>query len=328
MQIRQQLGKWGIDPFILSIFGTILLAWWHPEWGAEGNPLHLKTVAAAGISVIFFMYGIKLSPEKLKLGLKNIRLHLLIHFTTFLFFPALAWLAWVIFSKGNINDLWLGIFFLTALPSTVSSSVVMVSIAGGNIPGAIFNASISGLIGVVMTPLIMGLIMTTSGEMPDVWMVTKDLIIKVILPVVAGILLHPYLIGKLSPFLEKLKLFDQSIILLIVYVAFCESFADHLFSQWSWQKLVSTGLGMGILLAVVSAALYFISGWMGFSREDRITSIFCGSQKSLVHGTVMANVLFKGSAAAGVILLPTMLYHTIQLIVAGFLARKMGKASK
>jgi sodium/bile acid cotransporter 7 len=324
MQIRQQLSKFGIDPFILSLLGVILLAWWQPQWGAASHPLHLKTIASAGISVIFFLYGIKLSPEKLKLGLKNIRLHLLIQSTTFLIFPALAWIAWMFFSGGQSNDLWLSIFFLTALPSTVSSSVVMVSIAGGNIPGAIFNASISGLIGVVMTPLMMGLVMTTSGDMPDAWVVARDLLIKVILPVIAGIMLHPYLIKKLSPFLEKLKLFDQSIILLIVYVAFCESFSNHLFSQWSWQKMLLTGFGMGVLLAVISLGLYYFSGWMGFNREDRITTLFCGSQKSLVHGTVMANVLFKGSAAGGVILLPTMIYHTIQLIVAGFISRKLG----
>jgi sodium/bile acid cotransporter 7 len=323
--IRNTLSKYGIDGFILMIIAVILLAWWHPGWGDQNGPFPLKKIASYGVSLIFFFYGLKLSPEKLKEGLRNFHLHWIIQASTFLLFPALAWLAWWIFKPDGGNTLWLGIFFLAALPSTVSSSVVMVSIAGGNIAGAIFNASISSLIGVIMTPLWMGLVMQTSGEGIDAIAVTKDLMIRIIFPVITGILLHPYLIGKISPFLNKLKMFDQSIILLIVYTAFCESFSEDLFSQLSWSKLFWLGLSMLILLAVVSAILYYICSFLGFHRSDKISAFFCGSQKSLVHGTVMSNVLFKSSSAAGIILLPTMLYHTIQLIASSIIAQQLSR---
>ena len=228
--------------------------------------------------------------------------------------------------RNAINDLiWLGIFFLACLPSTVSSSVVMVSIARGNIPAAIFNASISTLIGVFITPLWMGIFMNSSTQSLDLLPIILKLTLQVLLPVILGILLH----SKWGAFAERhrkqLRYFDQSIILLIVFTAFCESFAQRMFQGYSLLFLILLGVALCVLFYLVYGIIYLTSKLLKFNREDKITVMFCGSKKSLVHGTVMSKILFAHSPYIGIILLPIMMYHALQLIMVSIIAQRMAR---
>ena len=69
------------------------------------------------------------------------------------------------------------------------------------------------------------------------------------------------------------------------------------------------------------AATTLLSRRLGFSRADEITIVFCGSKKSLASGLPMASVLFAGSSV-GLIVLPLMLFHQLQLMVCAALARR------
>ncbi len=312
--------KFGLDGFLASLLFVILLAYCFPGPGTKDSPYQLAPIATFGVSVIFFFYGLRLSPAKLRDGLSNWRLHLLIHSATFLIFPLIALLVRPFF--GGDEMLWLGIFFLCILPSTVSSSVVMVGLAGGNLPAAIFNASISSLLGVFITPVWLGLVIRHTAIDLDLSSVILTLMVQVLLPVTLGMLLH----GLLGKFAEKHKnrtrLFDQFTILLIVYTSFSESFAGELFSPFEILDLAGLAIGMCALFGSVYFLLIFLSGLLGFSRADKITATFCGSKKSLVQGAVMAQVLFAGVPEAGIILLPIMIYHSLQLIIVGILAQK------
>jgi sodium/bile acid cotransporter 7 len=321
------LKKIGLDGFLIGILVAILLAYLQPDLGAEQGPLPIGEVTTYGVSLIFFFYGLRLSPSKLKAGLKDWRLHLVVQAGTFLLFPVIVYAAYLLLPSVENRMLWVGIFYVAALPSTVSSSVVMVSIANGNIPSAIFNASISSLIGVFMTPFWMSLFMSTSasaGEM-DLTQIILKLLLQVVLPVTLGIVLH----HRFGAFAEQhkagLKLFDQSIILLIVYASFCDSFAQNLFDSLSVWHLFLLGFSMVALFFVVFGLLHVISRMLGFDRENTITAVFCGSKKSLVHGTVMSKVIFSGAASLGIILLPLMLYHALQLIIASILAQRLSR---
>lgn len=323
-QIQKRLNAFGLDNFILALFAVVLLAYLFPQWGTESSFLPLKQISNIGVSLIFFFYGLKLSPDKLRAGLKNIPLHFLVQGSTFILFPVIVWIASLFFRPAANDYIWTGIFFIATLPSTVSSSVVMVSIAKGNIPAAIFNASISSLVGVFMTPVIMGFFLSTSESGMDLTQVILDLVIQVIVPVGAGILLHPYL-GKLVVKAgNSLKVFDQSIILLIVYRSFCSSFDQGLYDQIAATTLIIISVSMFVLFLAVYVSINQISRLLNFSKEDTITAAFCGSKKSLVHGTVMSSVLFKGNTSVGVILLPMMIYHTIQLIASSIIAQRLG----
>ncbi|MEI6853587.1 MAG: bile acid:sodium symporter family protein [Bacteroidota bacterium] len=313
--------RFGLDGFIVMLIVMIVLAKLWPQIGAKDSVLPLSDIANVGVSVIFFFYGLRLSPKKLMEGISNWRLHLLIQSTTFVLFPLVV-LAVRLLTGGFVNEtIWLGVFFVACLPSTVSSAVVMVSIAGGNIPAAIFNASLSMLIGVFITPLLMGLYMGASTGSFDMGPIIIKLLLQVLLPVVLGILLN----SKWGAFAERnrkrLRYFDQSIILLIVYTAFCESFAKKMFEGYSWEFLLLLGAGMVAMFYTVYGIVYVISRLLHFTREDKITAQFCGSKKSLVHGTVMSKVLFPHNPNMGIILLPIMMYHALQLITVSIIAQ-------
>ncbi|GLU52993.1 bile acid:sodium symporter family protein [Dyadobacter frigoris] len=322
------VGKAGLDGFLLALISMIGLAYVYPYPGMKSSPVPLGEIATYGVSVIFFFYGLRLSPEKLKAGLTNWRLHTMIHFSTFVLFPLLALTVRPLF-KGSENELlWLSIFFLTTLPSTVSSSVVMVSIANGNIPAAIFNASISSLMGVFITPLWMGLVLDNASGEYDLLGVVGKLSLQVILPVGLGILMNKSWGAFAEKYKKNIRYFDQFTILLIVYTSFCESFGEHLFSGFELRDILFLGAGMITLFFAIYLLLSFFSRMLHFSREDEITAVFCGSKKSLIQGAVMSKVLFSGASYAGVMLLPIMLYHALQLIAASVLAQRMARKNR
>ncbi len=316
--MRRYLPDWFIGGLMVMIF----LAWLNPGLGMDTTPLNLGLFIDVGIVLIFFFYGLKLDPEKLKQGMSNWRMHLSIQLVTFLLFPLLVLPFYSLVRGTELEIFWLGILFLAALPSTVSSSVVMVSIARGNIPGAIFNASISGIIGIVMTPFWMGLFLVSNAGAFDFGHILIQLFLQIILPVVVGLLLHRFVAKWIARFGKQLGNFDKTIILLIVYESFSESYLSGLFQSVSWSRLVG-------LTAVVLAMFFIVlrfTAWLAqklrFSRADRITLQFAGSKKSLVHGSVFSAILFAGISSSGLLLLPIMIYHAFQLFYVSLLARR------
>lgn len=315
-----------IDNFILALICIVIFAYFFSYPGIKESPFHLGTIADIGVSVIFLFYGLQLGPEKLKSGLVNIRLHLVIHTASFLLFPAIVILCKPFFAGKILSQVWLPFFFLAALPSTVSSSIVMVSIAGGNIPAAIFNASISSLLGIFVTPLWMSLFVNNHAGEFDIDHVIGKLLLQVLLPVILGLVLHQKFGRVVSKHKKRLKLFDQSVILLIVYCSFCESFYYGTFNNFTIRSLLLLLAMVTGLFFLVYGIIFFASNAFLFSREDRITATFCGSKKSLVHGSVMAKVLFTGAVNSGLMLLPLMLFHAVQLFIISFIAGKMGRS--
>lgn len=319
-----QLSRVGLNGFFLCLLLMVFLAWLFPSLGSEGSVIPLDHVTFYGVSVIFFFYGLRLSPDKLRTGLRSWRLHIVVQSTTFVLFPLLAMLI-IHFFGAATEPLWVGFFYLAALPSTVSSSVVMVSIAGGNMPAAIFNASISSIIGIFITPLWMSLYGHHAEGDIDLSSVVVKLCLQVLLPVIVGLLLH----GKLGAWAEKykvwLKNFDQLIILLIVFTAFSESFLNNMFAGFTSLQIVALGALMLLFFFAIALVTYSVASWLKFSREDRITILFCGSKKSLVQGAVMGRVLFPHPVVLGIILLPLMLYHALQLLSGSVIAQAMAR---
>lgn len=319
--------KFKTDPFVPALVLIVILAYFFPEAGIEGSVVPLKAISSIGISLIFFFYGLKLSPDKIKRGLNNWKLHLVVQLSTFVLFPLLVLPFYPLMRNAEQHTLWLAVFFLASLPSTVSSSVVMVSMAKGNIPAAIFNASLSGIIGILLTPLWVTPFLGQTTTNMDFGHIYTQLALEVIMPVILGILLQP-LGGKIANrYSRQLSFFDKSIILLIVYKSFAASFHSGIFSQIQWHDiLLLTGIVLSLFFTVYGL-IYIISGMLRFNREDRITALFCGSKKSLVHGTVMSKVLFYKMSTAGIILLPLMLYHGLQILLISIIASRLaGKA--
>ncbi len=325
--ILKTLNRVGINGFLLGLFAAIFLAYLFPFAGSTESPVPWKPMTDVGIALVFFFYGVKLNPEQLKAGLSNWKLHLLIQLCTFLIFPVVV-LVLMKFTPWIDPDFQLGISYLSTLPSTVSASVVMVSIAGGNLPGAIFNASISSLIGVVITPIWMGFIADTSQIEMDFASSFGALSLKVLLPVILGILMHNLLYPKIEHHLPKLKYLDQTVIMLIVFTSFAQSFSQKIFSPYSVASLLKVAATMLFLFFLIWGIVEVLARILGFSWEDRVTALFCGSKKSLVQGVVIGKIIFPDPALFGLVLLPVMLYHIQQLIAGSVIAGYFGRNKK
>lgn len=317
-----------IDKFVLSIIAVIIIAYIFPEWGSQESKIPINAISTVGISLIFFFYGLKLSPNKLKTGLKNWKLHVLVQLSTFLIFPLLVLLVHPFIQNEKQETIWLAFFFLAALPSTVSSSVVMVSIAKGNIPAAIFNASISGIIGIALTPLWMGLFVNDIQTDFDFTVIYIKLILQIIIPVFIGLLLQRFIGNFVQKHNSKLTLFDKSIILLIIYKSFSESFDGNIFSSVSILDLIAIFIGVIFLLLISFYLSGFLAKKLHLNNEDQITAQFCGTKKSLVHGTVFSKILFGNMVSIGIILLPLMLFHATQILIISLVATRKANISE
>ncbi|MEG0983212.1 bile acid:sodium symporter, partial [Algoriella sp.] len=285
---------------------------------------NLNTIIDIGIVLVFFFYGLKLNWKEVFKDLANWRMHILIQSITFILFPLLVLLGYPIVKLDSTYfTLFVAIFYLATLPSTVSSSVVMVSIAKGNIPSAIFNASISGIIGIVVTPLWMSLFLSKNGGDFNLMSTFLDLILKIILPVILGALAQPFLGNFYNKYKKQFSNLDKLTIILIVYNSFSHTFLDGLFNKIGLYPLLIVLVIVIILFFVVFNFSKWIAIKMKFNREDDITIQFCSTKKSLVHGSVIAAVLFTGDL--GIYLIPIMLYHTFQLIYVSYVANQYAK---
>ncbi|TGE24024.1 bile acid:sodium symporter [Hymenobacter aquaticus] len=322
------LARLGIDWFLGALLLVVGLAYLAPGVGSKSSPVPWSALTTGGVAVIFFFYGLRLSTEKLRAGMRNWRLHLVTQSATFVLFPLLALAVRPFFHGAKGEALWASIFFLATLPSTVSTSVVMVSIAQGNLPAAIFNASISSLLGILLTPLWVNLVLHTGAAQVGLGGMAASLGGQVLLPVALGMALNSRFGAWAEAHRQQLRVFDQLIILALVYTSFCESFAENLFQDYQATDLLGLAAGMVALFLLIFGLITLISRLLGFSDEDRITAVFCGSKKSLVHGTVLAKVLFANTIALGTLLLPLMLYHALQIMMASVMAQAVGRRMK
>jgi sodium/bile acid cotransporter 7 len=308
--------------YTLALIAAALLGLAFPGPGSRGGVLQLEHITQFGIMLVFFLHGANLAPKNLQQGVANWRLHLVIQLSTFALFPLLGG-ALLIAGEGHLpTDLLLGLFYLCALPSAITSSVAMTALARGNVSGAIFNATLSGLIGMLITPLLVSLVMQTSGRSLPLLPAVLDVMATLLLPFVVGQLLRRFLIDFLTRNKRLIGLTDRGVIVLIVLASFSESSKAEVWSNYPVASLLLMLLLTALLLAVVLWLTTLVSRLLGFSREDEIAAVFCGSKKSLANGMPMANILLAGQAGLGVMVLPMMIYHQLQLMVCSLLAQR------
>lgn len=316
-----------VDWFTAGMAIAVALAWLFPAPGARGGFLHPELLTKLGVALIFFLHGVSLAFAALKEGTMRWRLHLVVQSCTFLLFPllglALLWVA----GSAIAPDLRLGFFFLCALPSTVSSSVALTAAARGNVPAAVFNATLSSLLGVFVTPLWIGWMMESRGASMPMRDVVLDLFRWLVLPLVLGQLLRPVLGEWALRHKKQINVVDRLTILLLVYTSFCDSVQRGVWSANGVAPVLVTIAGALILFFLVMSAAALACDALRFSPPDRIAAIFCGSKKTLASGVPMAQLIFGARPGLGLILLPIMIYHPLQLIICGALANRWARRS-
>ena len=313
------------NAFLWLLLLMVFLGWLIPYREDYNAYFNLGAFIDWGIVVIFLLYGLKLNLTEVLKDIRNWRLHVLVQVATFVIFPLLVLPFYKLAEGSDLYVLWLSVYFLACLPSTVSSSVVMVSIARGNVPSAIFNASVSGLIGILATPLLMRPFMEGgSGGAVDQMAIVQQLLLKVLLPIVLGLLLNPLCKRLIAKYGKLIGKFDRLIILLIVYESFSLAFVNKVFSSVPLVMFVVIAVAVVGLFFIVYYLLQWVCTKLSFNREDTITTTFCGSKKSLVHGSLFMMVLGVPDDNKVLFLLPIMLYHSFQLFYVSFLANKLG----
>lgn len=314
--------KFKFDWFLKGMLVAVALAFIWPSPGVKGGFLHPELLNKIGIALVFFLNGLSLSLVSLKDGALRWKVHLLIQVSTFLIFPALGLLLLKASGGWMSADLQTGFFYLCALPSTVSSSVALTVAARGNVPVAVFNATLSSLIGVVLTPFWMAWILGSSGTGFDVWPVIVDLLIWLVLPLVLGQFSRPALGTWASHNKTRIQIVDRLTILTLVYTSFADTVKEGVWSNYGPVILLETIVGSTLLFVIVLALTRYLARFLGLPVEDRIAAVFCGSKKTLASGVPMAHLIFGANPALGLILMPIMIYHPLQLAVGGVLAQR------
>ena len=314
-----------IDGFVLAIFIAVLVAAVLPARGTYADVLDWVVVAA--IALLFFLYGARLHPREALAGLKHWRLHLTILAMTFGVFPLLGLAIGLIPADILSPQLYAGILYLCILPSTVQSSIAFTSMAGGNVSAAVVAASASSILGMFITPLLVGLMMQVDGNAGFSLDAIEKIVLQLLVPFIAGQLLEPW-IGKWVRARKKLLTpIDRGSILMVVYLAFSEAVIEGLWHSFSLRDLgVVVAINI-VLLAIALSISMFGSRALGFVKEDEIAITFCGSKKSLASGVPMANAIFAGQNI-GAIVLPLMLFHQIQLMACAVIAQRYATRAK
>jgi len=311
--------------FLIGMISAVVLASLLPDLGKTGGVLHGDQVANIGIAIVFFLHGLGISPKSLKDGMSRWKVHVFVQLTTFAVFP-LIWIAIHALVRGWLpSGLALGFCYLCALPSTISSSVAMTGLARGNVPAAIFNATLSSILGIVMTPLLVAGFADAGGHWLSFQETVTNIARLLLLPLIIGQLSRPLLHNWHHKYKRYTNLLDRWVILSLVFTAFCDSVSSGLWRDSGFGVLITALLGAGLILALVLGLTTWLARRLRFPVEDEIAAVFCASKKTMASGVPMAKLLFGAHPSLGLILLPVMLYHQLQLFVCSMLANRYAR---
>jgi sodium/bile acid cotransporter 7 len=310
------------DGFTLAIVATVAIASFLPCHG-EGA-VFFNSLTTVAIAVMFFMQGARLSPQAMISGLAYWRLHAVILGSTFVLFPLLGFGFRFLFPHLISPPMLIGLLYICLLPSTVQSSIAFTSIAHGNVPAAICAATFSTLIGVVVTPIMASLLLRTHGGGGNGLESIVNIFLELLLPFILGQVLRPWIADWAQRNPNILKLTDRGSIILVVYTAFSAAVMRGIWHQLPLSGFVEIIVSNAILLGLVLMITTFASRALGFTKPEEIAIVFCGSKKSAATGVPMANVLFAASTV-GLIVLPLIIFHQMQLMVCAVLAKRYAR---
>lgn len=315
------------DRFVLMLLLTILAAALLPVTGVAA--VFAGHAVSVAIFLLFFLHGLRLPRAEVIVAMRNWRLQGIMFAFVFAFMPLLAFGA--VQAQGGLlpgglpEGLIVGLLFLGILPSTVQSAISYSSLAGGNIAASVMASALLNLAGIFMTPLLVALLIGASGGAA----IGGDTVLRII-----AILLLPFALGQMAQGWlgawavrnkPMLTLLDRTAIVLAVYVAFSSAVAGGQMQALDWSVLGALTAIICAMLAIAMLASWSLGGIIGLPRADRISLLFAGSHKSIATGAPLAAILFTGPLA-GLVILPALIYHQIQLIVSAPLAARLAKS--
>ncbi len=312
-----------LDRFTILLVVMVILASIAPVAGGAADVFGILTSIA--IAILFFLHGAKLSREAVMQGIMHWKFHVVVFVFTFALFPILGLLAQPILLPLLGKELYWGFLFMCFLPSTVQSSIAFTSVAKGNVASAVCSASFSNIVGMFITPVLVSFfILGQSQHGFDPTSSIVQITLLLLVPFILGQILRPYVYPLMLKKPGIVKAFDQGTILMVVYGAFSGAVVAGLWQEVSLQTLLALTVVCSVFFTIIMLLALYLPKWLGFNREDQIAMFFCSSKKTLASGVPMAQILFIGQSL-GMIVLPIMIFHQIQLMVCGVIANYWSK---
>ena len=314
--------------FVLGLFGVVGLAFLFPEPGSRHGWLHPELISNFGIALILFLQGLSMPLEKVKRGAGNWQLHVIIQLFTFVVFPIVGLGFQLLVPHIWVNEpaaIQQGFLYLCVLPSTVSTSVVLTSVAHGNTAAAILSAAFSNIVGVVLTPLLVSFLMQVTGQSGPIGPLLIQITLLTLVPFAGGVALRHFIQSWIDARKSWVNLISNSVILFIVYTAFCDSVIERIWDKYGIALTVGVLACVALLFGMMSLLIHLVSLAAKLNREDGIAVYFCSVKKTLAMGVPLAMLIFGSRTDLSLILLPIMFYHPFQLFVNGVLANRWAR---
>jgi sodium/bile acid cotransporter 7 len=309
-----------LNSFIGGLAAAIILAILFPSVGARGGFLHTEITVKIAIFLIFLIQGAALRTETLIRGLLAWRVHVFIHAVIFVGIPLLTWLILRLPVLDIDPAIRAGFLLLSMLPTTISTAAAFTAQAGGNVTIAIFNSCVSNVLGILLVPLWIAWIFRGSSQTIPILPVLAEIALILLLPLLIGQIARPKIRSYIDSIGSQLGSITNTLILFIVFAALSNSFASRLWEGRGVTSVATALFGGMLLISIVTLLTSRILRLTNFSREDRITALFCASQKTLAAGIPIAQSIFGNSPLpVGLIVLPIMAYHISQLVIGAFL---------
>lgn len=310
-----------IDLMVRLLVLAIVLASLFPATGAWRSVA--QHISNGAIFLLFLLNGLRLPRAEVRRGIGDWRFLLPLTLWCFIAMAALGKGFALMTTPWLPPQVALGLLYLGVLPSTVQSATAYSSLAGGNVASSVVAAALLNVLGVfVSAPLLAALGGSGAADMGAAGLLKVFLIL--ILPFGIGQALQvraaPW-VGDHRPLVTWL---DRVSIAIAVYVAMSGAVEQGL-----WQ--VVRPAEWAVLLAVVCAFLavgftgaWLVAGTCNLARPERIAFTFAGAHKSIAMGAPLAAVLFPPEVA-GMVLLPLLAYHLLQLVVSAPLASRLAR---
>lgn len=307
--------------FMVGIVVAIGAAKLEPSVGVNGGPLKPEiTVSYIAVATIFFNSGLSLKTEELTSALVHLKLHLFIQVFTLAFFPTTMWLFLQLLSVTSINE-WLlkGLQTVGCMPPPVSSAVILTKAVGGNEAAAIFNSAFGSFLGIVVTPVLLLLFLSSSSSVPFT-SIFSQLFMTVVVPLVIGQIVRRYIKDWLERKKPPFGVVSSSVLLMIIYTTFCDTFSNPNIDLDKFSLIIILFIIVSIQLSFMLLTFVFSTrNNSGFTPADTVAIIFCSTHKSLTLGIPMLKIVFAGHEHLSLISLPLLIYHPAQILLGSVL---------
>lgn len=323
--IRNHAAK--LKTFSFGVIVAIGLAILFPQAGASDGWLHTDISSKIGVVIIFLLQGLTLPANKIRRDLLHWRLHVFCQSTIFIWIPLLFYSMTELLSDWLSLDLTVGFLYLAILPTTLSTCVAFTAQAGGNTVGALFNASLANILGIFIVPIAVVFMTSQVGPAQPLLPLLSTIMFMLLLPFLIGQILRPHVLTWVDANKTHFGAINTAIVCFIVYVSFCNAIANDFLQAQGRSWLLIVFIITAAMLVIVTGLVLFAIRVLKFDRATSVSALFCASQKTLAAGVPMAQSIFaqQNNLELGIILLPILIYHPLQIVLGGYLVNRYKK---